>query len=243
MKNLVALITSSLMGLSLAIAQPVPFPKPPEGTVVTLRAQAETVVNNNEALIEFFVQEQAADRAEAASRANRKIKEAIERIKQLDSSAEIRTGGYNTDPTYGTDNRVITSWQVRQYITVTTRNLSNLEKLTARVQSVASIGSISFGVSREAQRKINAQLLDMAFADFRARIAAVAKALGKTEKDIEIEEINLDDTPRFSGQQAISFADASPARSTKSGEVVEGKFESGDSRHTASFTARIRVKR
>lgn len=241
MNKITTLLTAWLIVMGAGIAQPAPLAKSPEGTVVTLRAEAETVVDNDEARINFFVQEQAADRAEAASTANRKIKEAIERIKQLDASAEIRTSAYNTYPTYNANGRIITGWEVRQEITVITRNLSNLEKLTARVQSGAPVGGISFVVSREAQRKIDAQLFDMAFADFRARIATVAKALGKSEKDIVIEEINLDNAPRFLVARQMSMGSVA-RRKGESDAVAETKFEPGDSRQTAAFTARIRVK-
>jgi predicted secreted protein len=121
---------------------------------------------------------------------------------------------------------------------MTTKNLSQLEKTVARVQTVAAVSGVVFGLSREAQRKLDAQLFDMAFVDFRSRMAVVAKALGKTEKDVEIEEINLANAERpFLPRPPVAMMARAAA-----GEVAESKFEPGDSRQSLSFTARIRVK-
>jgi predicted secreted protein len=106
------------------------------------------------------------------------------------------------------------------------------------VQTVAAVSGVVFGLSREAQRKLDVQLFDMAFVDFRSRMAVVAKALGKTEKDVEIEEINLANAERpFLPRPPVAMMARAAA-----GEVAESKFEPGDSRQSLSFTARIRVK-
>jgi predicted secreted protein len=226
----------ALSALSNVLAQPLPHEKP--GTVVHLQAQAETYVDNDEARVNFFIQEQHADRTEAASLANKKTRETIERIKQADPGAEVRTTGYGTYPQYSNNGRTITAWQVRQEVMMTTKNLSQLERTVSRVQAVAAVGGVSFGLSREAQRKLDAQLFDMAFVDFRARIAVVAKALGKTEKEVEIEEINLTNPERpFLPRPAVAMMARAAA-----GDIAESKFEPGDSRQSLSFTAKIRVK-
>ncbi len=121
---------------------------------------------------------------------------------------------------------------------MTTKNLSQLEKTVSRVQAAAAVGGVSFGLSREAQRKLDAQLFDMAFVDFRSRMAVVAKALGKTEKEVEIEEINLTNPERpFLPRPAVAMMARAAA-----GDIAESKFEPGDSRQSLSFTAKIRVK-
>ena len=226
----------NLSGLTAALAQTTTASRP--GTVVLLQAQAETFVDNDEARVSFFIQEQHADRAEAASQANKKTRETLERIKQADPGAEVRTTGYSTYPQYANNGRTITAWQVRQEVMMTTKNLSQLEKTVARVQTVAAVSGVVFGLSREAQRKLDVQLFDMAFVDFRSRMAVVAKALGKTEKDVEIEEINLANAERpFLPRPPVAMMARAAA-----GEVAESKFEPGDSRQSLSFTARIRVK-
>lgn len=235
MIRLLIVFIGLLWASMLAAQTPPTFVKP--GTVVHLQAQAELFADNDEARVTFFVQEQAVDRAEAASVANRKMKETIERIKQADPSAETRTTGYNTYPQYTTNGRTITAWQMRQEVLVVTRNLTNLEKMVARVQSVAAVGGLAFGVSRDLQRKLDTELFDLAFADFRARMTTVAKALGKTDKDVEIEEINLQNSERPWQPRPVAMA----TRATVA-DVAEAKFEPGDSRQTLTFTARIRVK-
>lgn len=209
-----------------------------EGTLVYLRAEAETWVNNDEARVNFFVQEQSADRAQAASTSNRKIKETIERIRHMDPSAEIRTTGFHTYPQYDNAGRIITSWQVRQEISVTTRNLTGLEKLIARTQEVANVGGIVFGLSRPTQKKVQAELFGQAFNDLRTRIGNVAQALGKNDNDVDIEEINLlEATPAITPRAESLMVRAASA------EVAPGKLEASDSRQALSFTARIRVRR
>jgi predicted secreted protein len=226
----------AFMGPARLLAQSLPASKP--GTVVYLQAQAETFVDNDEARVNFFVQEQHSDRVEAASLANKKTREAIERIKQADPDAEVRTAGYGTYPQYANNGRTITGWQVKQEVMMTTKNLSQLEKTVSRVQAVAAVGGVSFGLSRDAQKKLDAELFDLAFVDFRTRMAVVARALGKTDKDVEIEEINLTNTERpFLARVAAPMVGRAVAA-----DVAETRFEPGDSRQSLSFTAKIRVK-
>jgi len=213
----------------------------PDGTIVLLRAEAETYVDNDEARVSIFVQEQNANRATAASDVNRKMSEAIDRVKKGDPSADVRSTGYFTNPEYGPRSNQITGWQVRQEVLIVTHKLGDLEKLVANVQSVAGVSGVAFGLSREAQRKVDAQLFDMAFADMRARMSSVAHALGKADKDVEIDEIDLTSVDRPLGVQAAPMA--MMARAKLDDGVAQPKFEPGDSRQSVSFTARVRVRR
>ncbi len=212
----------------------------PDGTIVLLRAEAETFVDNDEARVSIFVQEQNANRATAASEVNRKMRDAIDRVKKNDPTADVRSTGYYTNPEYGPRSNQITGWQVRQDVVIVTRKLAELEKLVANVQGAAGVSGVEFGLSREAQRKVDAQLFDMAFADMRARMSSVARALGKTDKDVEIDEIDLTSVDRPIGVRPM--ATAMMARGVNA-EVAQPKFEPGDSRQAVSFTARVRVRR
>ena len=213
----------------------------PDGTIVLLRAEAETYVDNDEARVSIFVEEQNADRAMAASAVNRKMADAIERVKKDDPTADVRSTGYFTNPEYGPRSNKVTGWQVRQEVLIVTRKLADLQKLVADVQSVAGVSGVAFGLSREAQRKVDAQLFDMAFADMRARMSSVAHALGKADKDVEIDEIDLTSVDRPLGAQMAPAP--MMARAKFDDAVAQPKFEPGDSRQSVSFTAHVRVRR
>ncbi len=85
----------------------------------------------------------------------------------------------------------IVGWRVRQGVTLRTENLAALPKTVAAAQSLLSLGGIDFRLSKAAREKVEAQLIQQAIANFNARVAAAAQALGVPPGRVRIEEINF----------------------------------------------------
>ncbi|HEU4622633.1 MAG TPA: SIMPL domain-containing protein [Burkholderiaceae bacterium] len=226
----VALVVAVLSGSVFAHDDALP------GTVVQLRAQADVMLENDEAQIIIYAQEQNADRAIAANAVNTKMKDAIARIKTLASNAVVRSSGYNTMPSYGPQSNKIVAWMVRQEFTVTTKELSSVDKLVASVQSLVNIGAVQFSPSQDTLRKAQDVLVDKAFNDLRMRIAQVARNLGKTPADATIEAVD------FSGHPVSPAPKVMMSMRSAQAEVAPPRFEPGDTQSSLSFDARVRFK-
>jgi predicted secreted protein len=212
------------------------------GTEVLLRAEAELMLPNDEVRIVLFAHEQSAERSKAISLVNRRVKGAIEAIKTLDASARIDSGAYASNAVYGqrkaTGPSELLAWEARQSITVTTAKVEGVADLVGKVQVLVDVATVDFGLSRDTQRKADAKLFDMAFDDLHARLANVARLLGRTEQDVDIEQIDLtgnDGVPRMRAM-------AAPMMAAKGASLEQPRFEPGESRQAIAFTAHVRVR-
>jgi predicted secreted protein len=213
-----------------------------EGTEVLLRAEAELMLPNDEVRIVLVAHEQSAERARAISLVNRRVKGAMEAIKTLDASARIDSGAYASNAVYGQRKAngpsELLAWEARQSITVTTAKIEGVADLVSKVQAVVDVATVDFGVSRDTQRKADAKLFDMAFEDLHARLANVARLLGRTEHDVDIEKIDLTGNEGVPRLRAM----AAPMMAAKAASLEPPRFEPGESRQAIAFTARVRVR-
>ncbi|WP_085314662.1 SIMPL domain-containing protein [Derxia lacustris] len=207
------------------------------GTVALLRAQAEAQFDNDEARVAFYAQEQGADRAQVAASVNRRMREATAALKAADPSAELRSAGYSMSPSYNKNGQP-NGWTARQDLSLVTRNLKSLEATVQRAQAQVAVQSVSFGLSREARLKAEAQLFDQAFADLRARIANVARALGRKPELALIEQLDFDGGDAAPAPRAFAMA----ARGAVPEAADAPSFEAGDSTRSLSFLARVRIQ-
>lgn len=213
-----------------------------EGTEVLLQASAELAFPNDEAQIVMFAREQSPDRSKAIAQVIRRVKGAIAVIKSADASARIDSGTYYSSGVYGQKKvngpSELMAWEARQSITVTTARIDDVAELVGKVQAMVDLGSVEFGLSRDSQHRADARLFDMAFEDLRARVANVARVLGKTEQDAEIEQVDLsgsDAAPRM----RVAAAPMAQARAIQN---EPPSFEPGESRRAIAFNARVRVR-
>ena len=70
------------------------------GTLVVVPAFGEVKHANDQATMMFAVEEHDKDKAAAAARVNRKMKEGTDIVRRADPQAELKTQGYYTYPVY-----------------------------------------------------------------------------------------------------------------------------------------------
>jgi predicted secreted protein len=231
------------IGLALAFHVSVAAEKPAlDGTEVLLRAEAELMLPNDEVRIVFFAHEQSPERNKAIAQVIRRVKAALEALKSNDASARIESGSYYSSAVYG-QRKIngpgeLLAWEARQSITVTTAQIDGVADLVGKVQAFVDVGSVQFGLSRDSQRKLDAKLFDMAFEDLRARLANVARVLGKSEQDVEIEQIDLTGND-LAPQMRLA---AAPMAAVRAGQQETPSFEPGESRRVIAFNTRVRVR-
>jgi predicted secreted protein len=152
---------------------------------------------------------------------------------------------YAPVPADRVDHQRVIGWLVRQDISASTLKLEGVEKMVAQVQSmkpsVVNVGSVSYGVSRDLQRKTESQLFDLAFEDLHARLANVARVMGRAAADMTIDEVNLSGEDTANRQYAMDRR-AVPMMAKAATDVEEPTFEPGTTRQSLSFTAKANIR-
>lgn len=207
-----------------------------EGTLVTLSTAAEIEASNDEALASFFLEVQDADLASAQSQLNQRVADGVATLKRADPKAQVETAGYSSFPIYAAGGgRRIVGWRARQSVNLRTTELAMLPKTVAAAQQQLALGGIGFRLSRAARDRLDAELIQRAYANLSARIAAAAQAMGVPPARVRIEEINFG--ARGDAPPIVPMARAM-AMSAES--VAEPSFDAGQSTQRLDVTAKVR---
>jgi predicted secreted protein len=240
--------------LSFALASSVHAQTGPStsGTLVVVPAFGEVKHANDEAVVTFTVEEHDKDKAAAASRVNRKMKEGTEIVRSADPSAQLKTQGYYTIPIYpevpqpqplqGVQRPPVpVAWRVGQTLEVHTKNLAALEKTAAAAQKVMAIGNLSFRLSRETEKRLDDERIAATWRNLQERIASIASAMGRKPSDAVL------DTVDFEGSG--NYAPPSPApvmmyasRSKAVDQVSEPSFEPGETMLQMRLVGKVKFK-
>jgi predicted secreted protein len=225
----------------MTAAAPVPAQTPAaaarfEGTLVTISAAAELEATNDEALASFYLEVQDADLARAQSQLNQRVAEGVATLKRADPKARTETAGYGSYPIYAAGGgRKIVGWRVRQSVNLRTTELAALPKTVAAGQQQLALGGIAFRLSRAARDRLDAELIQRAYANLSARIAAAAQAMGVPPTRVRVEEVNFG--ARSEGPPIVPMA-RTMAMSAES--VAEPSFDAGQSTQRLDVTAKVR---
>lgn len=226
-----------------APAQPSAAVAPASGTVLTLPAFGEVRLANNEARLVFMVEEQDKDQAAAASRVNRKMKEGTELMKRLDPQAQLSTRNYYTYPVYAQEKtssgklRQPVGWRVGQSLEVVTTNLSALPQTVARAQEKLALQGLNFGLSDEARRKLDRQVMEAAYRHLGERIESAALIMGRKASDAQLEHVD------FGGGEIVrpyAMARMDMAMKSAAESIEAPQFEPGETPIQMNIVARVR---
>jgi uncharacterized protein len=219
------------------------------GTMVIVPASGEVKHANDEAVITFAVEEHDKDKAAAAARVNRKMKEGTEIVRRADPGAELRTQGYYTIPVYAETPPqpvrqsapvapVPVAWRVGQYLEVKTRNLAALPKTAAAAQRVLTINNLSFGLTKETEKQLDERRIAETYKNLNERIASVAGAMGRKASDAVLESV---DFAGISNPVPPPYM-MSRAQAKAADEVSEPSFEPGETTLQMQLVGKVKFK-
>lgn len=228
---------------------------PTAGTLIIMPAFGEVSHTNDEAIATLMIEEQDKDKAIAASRVNRKMKQGIEIIKQADSQANLKTQAYYTYPVYPEDRpllngaapkvRVPSSWRVGQALQVTTSNLSALPKTIAAAQNVLTLNGLQFGLSRATGKKLDAQRIAATYENLNERMSAVAAAMGRKVSDAVLDSMDFEGSGAYAQQdraQAEPMLMRGAMMKSDVTQVQEPSFEPGTTTLQMRLVGKIKFK-
>jgi predicted secreted protein len=137
---------------------------------------------------------------------------------------EVQTGNFSLYPRYSNGSSsakpAITGWQGSAELVVEGRDMAAIGQLTGRIATM-TISRVGYRLSREAGRKVEADLAAEAIAAFRSKAATYAKQFGYA--GYEIREVNLSTSEPQNGPMPLMRAQAMKASSDDALSVEPGK--------------------
>ncbi|MES2297716.1 MAG: SIMPL domain-containing protein [Pseudomonadota bacterium] len=222
---------------------------PTAGTLVIVPAQAEVTHANDEAILEFTVEEQDRDKTVAASRVNQKMKQGMEILRASDPQAVLQTHGYTSEAIYParrTGPKALPMWRINHYVQLKTTNLVMLPKTVAAAQRLLALSDLQFGLTPATLRALDDERIAATYRNLNERATAIALAMGRKLSDATLETLDFDGTARNRdfevrmpdksiGARATSYRNA-PA------SVPEPSFEPGATTLQMQLLGKLRFK-
>ncbi|HAV35877.1 MAG TPA: SIMPL domain-containing protein [Massilia sp.] len=225
------------------------------GTMVVVPAYGEVKHANDQAVMTFAVEEHDKDKAAAAARVNRKMKEGTEIVRRADPQAELKTMGYYTYPVYpevppmpqpasrAATKPVPIAWRVGQYLEVKTKNLDALPKTAAAAQKVMQINGVNFGLSPELEKRLDDQRIAATYRNLNERIAAIARAMGRQPSDAVLDTVDFEGSGNYVQEQARPAAMMmSRAKQDMADEMPEPSFEPGETTLQMRLVGKVKFR-
>lgn len=255
------LILSSVLAVALvpaldALAQSGPAAPATSGTLVIVPAFGEVRHANDEATVNFAVEEQDKDRAAATARVNQKMRQGTEGVRRDDPQAELKTVGYYTYPVYPEvpDNprplanaaarRIPIGWRVGQTLEVKTRNLTGLPKVVAAAQKVLNLNGIDYHLSPELAKRLDDERIAATYRNLNERIASIARAMGRNVGDAAIDTVDFEGSGNYAGGNGQPVAQMAMMRGKRadSAEMPEPSFEPGETTLEMRLVGKVKFR-
>ena len=221
-----------------------------QGTLVSVSGHAEIKVANDQATLNFFIEEQDKDKALAASRVNQKMKVGTELAKKEDPSAQLTTRAYYTYPIYADElnnkpgaasKRQLIGWRVGQSLEVKTTNLKIISAFAAAMQKTLALSGVNFDLTDQARKNLEEKRIEAGYKNFQDRLRMITKAMGRKESDAVIESLEFDPSENIGAMQdsgRMYAMKGAPAAES----VAETSFEPGETSVTIRVFGKVRVK-
>ncbi|WP_026354400.1 SIMPL domain-containing protein [Massilia niastensis] len=251
-----SLLIALLFAAQVQAQTPVATPST-AGTMVIVPAFGEVKHANDEATVTFSAEEHDKDKAKAAERVNRKMKEGTEILRKLDPRAEFKTMGYYTYPVYPENPQpprpvdgvvkppVPVAWRVGQYLEMKTTNLASLPKTAAGAQKVVAISGIHFGLSPATLKRVDDQRISETYKNLNERIVSIAAAMGRKPADAALETVDFEGSGQYVGNQQEMAAPQMARMHAKGGAadaMTEPSFEPGETTLQMRLVGKVKFK-
>lgn len=176
-RSLLAGLVLGLATASAALAQPVPALAPPQD-VLHLQAEASLEVPRDWLVLHFAAQREAVDAAAVQAELKHALDTALAEARRAaqPGQIEVATGQFALWPRVG-PRGVTTGWQGRAELVVQGRDLEGIGRLAGRITTMSVAGTAQ-RLSREAQQRVEAEVVARAVERFRAQAGEIARLFG-----------------------------------------------------------------
>ena len=195
--------------------------------LVSLQAQGSLEVQQDMLTISMNTTRDGADAATVQTQLKTALDSALAEAKKVaqPGQLDVRTGSFQLYPRYGRDGK-INGWQGSTELVLEGKDVARISMLAGKI-STLTLGQVSFGLSREARARVEAEVTAQAIERFKAKAQDVSKGFGFTGFTIREVSVNANDQgnaprPRMMAMEAkMSSADAAvPVEAGRSTVVV-----------------------
>ncbi|MDO9197309.1 SIMPL domain-containing protein [Rhodoferax sp.] len=213
------------MGSGGLFAQQIVYP--PLQNVVQLAANGTVEVQQDLLSISMNTTRDGADAAVVQSQLKTAIDAALTEARKVaqPGQLDVRTGNFSLYPRYGRDGKSI-GWQGSAELVLEGRDFARISSTAGKIQTL-TVGSVSFGLSREQRTKVEADAQGIAIERFKARATEIARGFGfggytLREVNVSANDQGFVPRPRVMAMEAkASIADAPvPVEAGKTSVVV-----------------------
>lgn len=167
-------LAAALTGPALAQMHPVP------ANVVQLSASGQVEVAQDWLMITLNTRKEGADAASVQAQLKTALEAAlaVARPAAREGQMAVRTGSMGLQPRYNRDGK-ISGWQGSTELVLEGTDFTRITTAAGQIQTL-TLGNVSMGLSREAQRKLEADAQALAIEAFKRKADEVAKGFGFT---------------------------------------------------------------
>ena len=202
-------------------------------SLVSLRAQADREVPNDQIVVLLAAEEGGADPAALAAVVNKRMAAAMAAVRGV-PAVKARSAGYSTVPVY--KNGRVESWRASQLLRLESSDFAAMASLVGELQAVLMVRGMQVGLAPETRRAAEDALITEALAAFQARAEIAAKGL--KAKGFRVKSLDVG----TSGGFVRPLAEMAGARSVASSAPAPIAVEAGVTAVSVSASGTIELR-
>jgi predicted secreted protein len=183
--------------------------------VVSLQAQGSLEVQQDVLLITMNTTRDGADATVVQTQLKAALDAALAEAKKVaqPGQLDVRTGNFSLYPRHGRDGK-ISGWQGSTELVLEGRDFARISQLAGRINTL-TLGNVSFGLSREARSRVEAEVTAQAIERFRAKAQDITKGFGFAGFTVREVSVNANDQgfvgrPRMMAMEAKAMSADAP---------------------------------
>jgi predicted secreted protein len=161
--------------------------------VVSLQAQGSLEVQQDLLTISMNSTKDGLDAAIVQTQLKTALDAALTEAKKVaqPGQLDVRTGAFSLYPRYGRDGK-INGWQGSTELVLEGRDFARISALAGKINTL-TLGNVSFGLSREARARVEAEVTAQAIDRFRAKAQDISKGFGFSGYTVREVSVNAND--------------------------------------------------
>ena len=183
--------------------------------VVQLSASGSVEVQQDLLAISMTTTREGSDAGTVQTQLKAALDAALTEAKKaaLPGQLDVRTGNFSLYPRYGRDGK-ITAWQGTAELVLEGRDFARISTTAGKVQTL-TMGSVTFGLSREQRAKVEGEAQAQAIERFKVKAAEIAKGFGFSGYTLREVSVNANDQgfvprPRVMAMEARAASSEAP---------------------------------
>ncbi len=161
--------------------------------IISLQAQGSLEVQQDMLTISMNSTRDGADAATVQTQLKTALDAALTEAKKVaqPGQLDVRTGNFSLYPRYGRDGK-INGWQGSTELILEGKDFARISTVAGKINTL-TLGQVSFGLSREARARVEAEVTAQAIERFKTKAQEVSKGFGFAGFTVREVNVNAND--------------------------------------------------